>query len=192
MLHTQQLPAPHPEQLRLTDGNIVRKVPNIPNTVYCSDMAGFFSVHNAVLTDDGWQMHEYAMSKYKPDCPSAKTGGVTNYIFVPHQVTGLTCAKKRALIVYETWVGPRTPGMQIDHINGDSKDDRVENLQEVTPEENIKRAVILRCLRKAGRDPKQMSREELLRLFSSFNLVDPDKQMEEELSNPIQFHLHND
>ena len=73
-----------------------------------------------------------------------------------------------------TWLGPRpivvTPEgnaipMQIDHLNGNILDWRADNLQYVTPEENNKRARLLRALRAAGQDPRAMSREELLKLF---------------------------
>ena len=94
--------------------------------------------------------------------------------------------------VHLAWIGPIPQGYVVDHLNGITTDNRMSNLQAVTPEENSKRAGMLRCLRKAGRDPRQMSRDELLRLFDSFDLVEPDRQYEEELSNPIQFHLLND
>ena len=44
----------------------------------------------------------------------------------------------------------------------------LDNLEEVTPAENRKRAKLLRILRSLGRDPKQMSREELLSIFKKY------------------------
>lgn len=76
-------------------------------------------------------------------------------------------------LIYETWVGPRTPGMEIDHINGDKMNWSLDNLEEVTPEENRKRAVLLRELRRNGRAPKQMTRGELQAIFRKYRLVDP-------------------
>ena len=67
-----------------------------------------------------------------------------------------------------TWIGPRPAGCECDHINGNIYDWRAENLQWVTPEENRKRAKLLRVLRSIGRDPKQMSREELLGIFRKY------------------------
>ena len=71
-------------------------------------------------------------------------------------------------LMYETWVGPRTKGMEIDHINGNKLDWSLDNLEEVTPAENRKRATILRVLRSIGREPKQMSREELQVIFAKY------------------------
>ena len=71
-------------------------------------------------------------------------------------------------LMYETWVGPRTKGMEIDHINGNKMDWSLANLEEVTPAENRKRAKILRVLRSIGREPKQMSREELQAIFAKY------------------------
>ena len=71
-------------------------------------------------------------------------------------------------LIYETFVGPRTKGLEIDHINGNKMDWSLDNLEEVTPDENRKRAKLLRILRSLGRDPKQMSREELLSIFKKY------------------------
>ena len=63
--------------------------------------------------------------------------------------------------------------VMIDHLNGNKMDWSLANLEEVTPEENRKRAKILRILRSIGRDPKQMSREELLRIFAKYTFTNP-------------------
>ena len=77
-----------------------------------------------------------------------------------------------------TWIGPRPEGYEVDHINGDMLDWSTDNLQYVTPKENIKRAVILRARRMVARqdndpskDPKNMSSEELLKLFNMYNIA---------------------
>ena len=66
-----------------------------------------------------------------------------------------------------TWIGPRPQGYEIDHLNGDILNWSADNLQYVTPEENRRRAVILRELRANGTDPAQLSREQLISLFNA-------------------------
>ena len=90
-------------------------------------------------------------------------------------------------LVWETFVGPRTPGMEIDHINGDKMNWSLDNLQEVTPAENRKRAVLLRALRKGGRDPKSMTREQLLSIFKHYEVSDPNELMRYEAEHPWEF-----
>ena len=78
------------------------------------------------------------------------------------------------LLVAKAWLGPK-PGANyvLDHINGNILDCRVENLQWVTVDENVKRARLLRVLRSIGRDPRKMSREELLEIFSKYTFTNP-------------------
>ena len=72
-----------------------------------------------------------------------------------------------------TWIGSRPEGYEVDHLNGDMLDWSTDNLEYVTPKENIKRAKLLRVLRSIGRDPKQMSREELQAIFKKYEFGDP-------------------
>ena len=82
-------------------------------------------------------------------------------------------------LIWETFVGPRTPGMEIDHINGDKMNWSLENLEEVTPAENRKRAVILRAMRKTAQWdnrpdllPENRSRDELLHIFNKYEFAE--------------------
>ncbi len=43
-------------------------------------------------------------------------------------------------LVASTWIGPRPPGMEIDHIDGNPENNNIANLEYVTPQENMKRA----------------------------------------------------
>jgi hypothetical protein len=75
-----------------------------------------------------------------------------------------TCHMLMAL----TWIGPRLEGYEVDHLNGDMLDWSADNLEYVTPEENNKRAGLLRVLRSIGCDPRKMRREELQAIFTKY------------------------
>ena len=152
------------EQLRLVDGTIVRKCPTI-KPLYCSRAGKFYSVHNMQITDEGCIMREI-----KPNLAQAGTrkcthtnGNGTHYPFLRQ-----FRAKHCHFLVAGAWYGPRPEGMVIDHLNGDILNWSADNLEYVTPEENIKRARLLRVLRNIGRDPKQMSRDELQAIFAKY------------------------
>ena len=128
--------------------------------LYCSEDGRFFSV-----TRRG--VHEVKPS-YCPNRPNKKTGGCARYAIMRH-FGSKTCH----ILVYEAWIGPRTPGMEIDHLNGYIFNWSASNLQEVTPAENIRRAKILRKLRTAAQQlrdaslhPQNMSRGQLLNIFN--------------------------
>jgi len=159
------------EQLRLVDGTIVRKCPTV-KPLYCSRAGKFYSIHNAILTDDGWVLREVkpnfspAMRTPGRHCHNGRRGCVYP---IMRQYDKQLCHKLIAL----SWIGPRPEGMEIDHINGNILDWSVENLEYVTPAENRKRARLLRVLRSIGRDPLKMSREELLSIFSKYTFTNP-------------------
>ena len=157
------------EQLRLVDGTIVRKCPT-DKPLYCSRAGKFYSIHNMSITEEGCIMREI-----KPNLAQAGTrrcthtnGNGTHYPFLRQ-----FGAKHCHFLVAAAWLGERPQGMVIDHLNGNILDWSADNLEYVTPAENIKRAVILRALRKAGRDPKQLSREELLDIFNHYVISNP-------------------
>ena len=162
------------EQLRLVDGTIVKKCPTI-KPLYCSKDGRFFSVHNMQITDEGCIMHELKPCT-NPASTYAHKGG-SAYARMSHYGNRL-CHH----LIWETWVGPRTPGMEIDHLNGNKLDWSLANLEEVTPAENRKRAKILRAMRAAGTDPTTIPPARLKAIFASFDLMDGAKQMSLEIS----------
>ncbi len=162
------------EQLRLVDGTIVKKCPTI-KPLYCSKDGRFFSVHNMQITDEGCIMQELKPND-NPASTYAHKGG-SAYARMRHFGNRL-CHH----LIWETFVGPRTKGMEIDHINGDKLDWSLVNLEEVTPAENRKRAKILRAMRKAGTDPTTIPQSRLKAIFARFDLIDGAEQMSREIS----------
>ncbi|MBR4704411.1 MAG: HNH endonuclease [Paludibacteraceae bacterium] len=63
------------------------------------------------------------------------------------------------ILIYEAWIGPRIPGMQIDHLNGNVLDYRARNLEQVWPPENVRRSKRLQALRKMGMRTNDMPPE---------------------------------
>ena len=124
-----------------------------------------YSVHNAILADGGWVMREI-----KPVLKQSGTrrctftnGTGTHYPFMRNFQN-----KHCHFLVAAAWLGSRPEGMVIDHLNGNILNWSDDNLEYVTPAENNKRAKLLRVLRSIGREPKQMSREELQAVFAKY------------------------
>jgi hypothetical protein len=62
----------------------------------------------------------------------------------------LRIGQKHSLVhalVASAFIGPRPEGLEIDHIDGDKKNNAVSNLEYVTPAENKRRAVTLGLIR---------------------------------------------
>ena len=73
-------------------------------------------------------------------------------------------------LIWETFVGPRKKGMEIDHINGNKMDWSLDNLREITPMENRRCAKILRAMRAVGLNPATYTREDLLAIFQKYTI----------------------
>ena len=166
------------EQLRLNNGTIVKKCPTT-KPLYCAKDGRFFSVQNMQITDGGCIMHELK-PHFNPGKQNLKGGSAYPEM---HNFGARLCHH----LIWETWGGPRTPGMEIDHLNGDKMNWSLDNLEEVTPAENRKRAVLLRELRRNGRDPKQMTRDELQAIFRKYRLGDPNARMDLDFSRHREY-----
>ena len=55
-------------------------------------------------------------------------------------------------LVMESFVGEIPDGMQVNHVNGDKADNRLANLEYVTPRENIRHGMATGLIRKGGED----------------------------------------
>ena len=95
-------------------------------------------------------------------------------------------AKHCHFLVAGAWYGPRPEGMVIDHLNGDILNWSAENLEYVTPEENRKRARLLRVLRSIGREPKEMSYAELGEIFRKYRFEEPEKIMDADMTRHME------
>ena len=74
--------------------------------------------------------------------------------------------KRCHILIYEAWIGPRIPGMQIDHLNGNVLDYRARNLEQISPKENIRRSKRLQALRKMGMRTNDMPPEVAKNFFN--------------------------
>jgi len=72
--------------------------------------------------------------------PGWQTGG---YLFVALRRDGRTHNRKVHALVAEAFIGPRPSGLDVNHIDGDKRNNRVENLEYVTRRQNIHHAVEL-------------------------------------------------
>ena len=152
-----------PTELATADGTIVRLCPldrtkGIP--IYCSRSGLFFSYATGELK----KVKPYVNRHFK-----SKRNVHSDYPKLQHYLGNARVHMLMAL----TWLGPIPAGHVVDHLNGDIFDWSLDNLQYVTPQENHKRARLLQVLRSIGRNPKKMSREELLTIFNKYYFVNP-------------------
>ena len=200
-----------PEELKiLMEKDIVRQVSSdiVGNYVVYAHRGGFF------LNSYG---HQYAQRRQPSKRSCIKYGQLNTYIYIYVGRRNYSCSQ----LMLATFVRKLKKEEYADHINGDTTDNRIENLRIVDRPTNDRDGGFLRKLRYKGIDPtmfstpfllryfermaefkrthtateyKNLSRDELLSMLVSpeFVVQDLDRQYEEELSNPIQFHLHND
>lgn len=145
--------------------------------LYCASDGRFFSVSRCSVHQI---KHTYgpAMRTAGRHCHNGKRGCV-------YPVMRNFGSKMCHILIYEAWIGPRQPGMQIDHLNGNVLDYRARNLEMVTPSENIRRSMRLRALRKMGmntdnlipevaRDFFRMSEADFLSFTTRFKIEERD------------------
>ena len=130
--------------------------------LYCTRDGHFFS------------LTKFGLREVKPCFAVPKNPKVchTRYPFM-RQFGNRTCHMLMALTWVERLDTQTAMRLEVDHINGDMLDWSADNLQWVTPAENHKRAKLLRVLRSIGRDPRKMSREDLLDIFNKYEFMNP-------------------
>ena len=102
------------------------------------------------------------------------------------------CCKNCHVLMCTTFHGPRPLGYECDHINGNKLDYSASNLQWVTRAENRRRAKLLRIIRSIGRNPAEMSTEELLRIFATYDITDPLAAAAEEPARDFDIFVERD
>ena len=159
-----------PETKQLPDGTLVAHADKTP--FWCTQDGRVF-----VLQGNNWSQRKVSGLIGHPAYGRRQPGGCHSgerYPHLGHAGKNYAAHKLMAL----AWMGPIPEGWEVDHLNGNILDWRLENLQVVTPEENRKRAVILRARRMVARqdndpskDPRNMRSEELLALFNAYNVA---------------------
>ena len=86
-------------------------------------------------------------------------------------------------LVCSAFHGEANEGQECHHLDGNIRNNRPENLIWLYPDEHKKYDRIQRCLKMAKRDLTKISRQEFIDMANGLRLVDPDEQMEYELSH---------
>ena len=159
-----------PETKQLPDGTLVAHAQGTP--FWCTQDGRVF-----VRKRSNWKQRKVSGLIGHPAYCRRQPSGCHSGERYPHLgYAGKNYAAHKLMAL--AWMGPIPAGWEIDHLNGNILDWRLENLQVVTPKENRKRAVILRARRMVARqdndpskDPKNMKSEELLTLFNAYNVA---------------------
>lgn len=164
------------DDLALLDGTELRRVP-VPTPLYTARDGRVFYLYRNRLCE-----RVVKTNRKNNYCKRCKTGNVQGQRY-PYVIVQSKACYVHVLMAL-TWLGPRpivvdpkgvAVRMEIDHLNGDILDWRAENLEWVTPEENRKRARLLRVLRSIGRDPKLIPYDELRAIMNHYEFVNPSK-----------------
>ena len=125
----------YPPRARLDDGTEVRLVPleRTGKPLYVSRDGRAFSYV---------QEHFRLIKPFPTAYPRNKYNGgrKQQYLKMHHRHHHILI--HRAVLL--AWVGPCPEGYEADHLNGITTDNRIENLEWVTPAENVRRAVEMR------------------------------------------------
>ena len=111
----------------------------------------------------------YPDGRQKPVNPSMvkkRGNGSKQEYLIFHDVWGHHKDIYASHAVHIAFVGPIKPGMTIDHINGITTDNRVENLRQINLRTNMRDGGFLRKLRNKGINPATIDRTYLLRYFN--------------------------
>lgn len=129
-----------PPRVMLEDGTELRLVPleRTGRPLYVSAKGQVYSYRRKIFRPLKPKYDTSPRNKYNGHRKQRylKLSGGYSFIYIHHAV---------AL----AWIGPRPEGYECDHLNGITTDNRLENLEWVTPEENMRRAQELRKQRKA-------------------------------------------
>ena len=128
----------------------------VVKTLYCSRDGRFY-----VRYADGWHKLMPVISQKQLSNNRASGWSGSWHPCMRHYGT-----KHCHLLVAHAWLGPRPAGCQCDHINGNLLDWCADNLQWVTPQENRRRAGLMRRMRKIGLQPKWLYYGTLRALYS--------------------------
>ena len=202
----------HPWQAWLPDGSEVRRCPldlTDGKILYCTRDARFFSHRWLLNPDTGrfeWTFNEI-QPNYRPNAPSRTSGGWANYMIM-RQFGSEYCHT----LVLSTWDKPRPgPDYEADHLDGNTLNNHIDNLEWVTRAENAFRRwtcytlnekkinpiedgipglrkwfAIARAIRMSGQKLRDLSRDFLLTQYHSFQLVDPSKIMDYDLTHHME------
>lgn len=124
--------------------------------LFCDRMGRFYTLCSNKLR----QVHSHSNLRSKE---YRNSGSAWKY----HQMANFVGCPTCHTLVCTAFHGPRPDGFQCDHINGIPTDNRACNLQWVTPAENIRRAKLLRELRKRGLHPEDYTPSRLLSYFEN-------------------------